>query len=104
MGERYKAIVFLNSNETVQELSQLLFQKKIRCQCCHTGQKQGERSKALNDFRSGYVPVRPATDFVSRGMDFKDITQVINYEFPRSIVDYGHRIGRTGQAGGQSLS
>jgi ATP-dependent RNA helicase DDX5/DBP2 len=45
-----------------------------------------------------------ATDVASRGLDVKDIGVVINYDMPRSIEDYVHRIGRTGRAGAKGLS
>jgi superfamily II DNA/RNA helicase len=50
-------------------------------------------------FKSGEVQVLVATNLASRGLDINDIELVINFDFPESIEDYVHRIGRTGRAG-----
>ena len=60
---------------------------------------QHEREATLRDFRSGRAPILVATDVAARGIDIKDIALVVNYDFPPSIEDYVHRIGRTGRAG-----
>ena len=53
----------------------------------------------INDFSNGYVKILIATDVASRGIDFPNISYVINREIPRNIEDYVHRIGRTGRGG-----
>jgi len=53
----------------------------------------------VRNFRLGKVWVLIATDLMARGMDFKGVRVVINYDFPPSVVQYIHRIGRTGRAG-----
>jgi superfamily II DNA/RNA helicase len=50
-------------------------------------------------FKSGECKILTATDVASRGLDVKDISHVFNYDFPRVLEDYVHRIGRTGRAG-----
>ena len=45
-----------------------------------------------------------ATDVVARGLDIKDISFVINYDFPKNMDDYVHRIGRTGRAGAKGIA
>lgn len=45
-----------------------------------------------------------ATDVASRGIDIGDITHVVNYDFPRNIEEYVHRVGRTGRAGRTGIS
>ena len=47
----------------------------------------------------GKIWILIATDLMARGIDFKGVNMVINYDFPQSIVSYIHRIGRTGRAG-----
>lgn len=53
----------------------------------------------LGEFRGGRSPVMLATDVAARGLDVKDVKEVINFDFPSSVEDYVHRIGRTGRAG-----
>nr|KJB46557.1 hypothetical protein B456_007G374300 [Gossypium raimondii] len=58
-----------------------------------------ERENVVNDFRAGKTWVLIATDVIARGMDFKGVNCVINYDFPDSAAAYIHRIGRSGRAG-----
>jgi len=64
----------------------------------HSDRTQGERTEALDGFRSGKYEVMVATDIASRGIDISTITHVINYDVPQHPDDYVHRIGRTGRA------
>ena len=64
----------------------------------HSDRSQGERTEALEGFRSGKYEVMVATDIASRGIDIANITHVINYDVPQHPEDYVHRIGRTGRA------
>ncbi|PRQ17228.1 putative RNA helicase [Rosa chinensis] len=65
----------------------------------HGDKNQAERDWVLAEFKSGRSPIMTATDVAARGLDVKDIKCVINYDFPSSLEDYVHRIGRTGRAG-----
>ncbi|KHG19774.1 DEAD-box ATP-dependent RNA helicase 57 -like protein [Gossypium arboreum] len=58
-----------------------------------------QRENVVNDFRAGKTWVLIATDVIARGMDFKGVNCVINYDFPDSAAAYIHRIGRSGRAG-----
>ncbi|KAH7546223.1 hypothetical protein FEM48_Zijuj01G0177700 [Ziziphus jujuba var. spinosa] len=58
-----------------------------------------KRENAVDDFRAGKTWVLIATDVIARGMDFKGVNCVINYDFPDSAAAYIHRIGRSGRAG-----
>jgi len=60
---------------------------------------QGARTRALADFQSSQLQVLVATDLAARGIDVVQLPAVVNYDLPRSAVDYTHRIGRTGRAG-----
>ena len=63
-----------------------------------------QREDAVDNFRAGKTWVLIATDVVARGMDFKGVNCVINYDFPSSLEDYVHRIGRTGRAGAKGTA
>lgn len=65
---------------------------------------QLDREQALADIKSGEVKILIATDVASRGIDIEDISHVINYDFPRNIEEYVHRVGRTGRAGKLGVS
>lgn len=58
----------------------------------------------LRDFKKGTTQILVATDVASRGLDVKDVKYVINYDMPKQIEDYVHRIGRTGRAGCTGIS
>ncbi len=53
----------------------------------------------MKEFRLGKIWVLICTDLMSRGVDFKTVNVVVNFDFPQSVVSYIHRVGRTGRAG-----
>jgi superfamily II DNA/RNA helicase len=65
----------------------------------HGELSQGARTQALADFRAKRIRVLVATDVAARGIDIAELPAVVNYDLPRSPLDYVHRIGRTGRAG-----
>merc|ERR1712113_153493 len=60
---------------------------------------QQEREEALHAFKSGANPVLVATDVAARGLDIRNVALVVNFDMPKQLDDYVHRIGRTGRAG-----
>jgi superfamily II DNA/RNA helicase len=70
----------------------------------HGQLSQGKRQQVLADFKAHRVKVVLATDLASRGLDIEKLPTVINFDLPRSAVDYTHRIGRTGRAGEPGLA
>jgi len=72
----------------------------------HSNRSQSQRKVALDGFIDGRFRVLVATDIASRGIDVKDISLVINFDFPNGSEDYVHRIGRTGRVGcyGKAIS
>jgi ATP-dependent RNA helicase RhlE len=70
----------------------------------HGQLSQGKREQVLADFKLQRVKVVLATDLASRGLDIEKLPTVVNFDLPRSAVDYTHRIGRTGRAGEPGLA
>ena len=99
MDPKDKAIVFVGKKSKVDDISSDLSLTGIACQSIHGDRAQEDREQALEDLRSGEVRILIATDVASRGIDINDISHVVNYDFPRNIEDYVHRIGRAGRAG-----
>ncbi|XP_013119607.1 probable ATP-dependent RNA helicase DDX43 [Stomoxys calcitrans] len=101
-----KVIIFCGKKVRADDLSSDLTLDGFRCQCIHGSRDQSDREQAIADISSGEVKILIATDIASRGLDIEDITHVINFDFPRNIEEYVHRVGRTGRAGrtGTSIS
>ena len=70
----------------------------IRCAALHADRTQSQRSAAMEGFKSGRYTALIATDIAARGIDIDNIGHVVNYEVPRSVDTYVHRVGRTGRA------
>lgn len=94
-----KALVFDDTQRSVERLSQDLQARGFSADAIHGGKSQGQRQRALKRFVTNEVNVLVATDVAARGIDVSDITHVINYSTPKSYDDYVHRIGRAGRAG-----
>ena len=94
-----KALVFDETQRSVERLSKELISRGFKAGAIHGGKTQGHRQRALNQFRDSHISVLVATDVAARGIDVTDITHVINYSTPASYDDYIHRIGRAGRAG-----
>ena len=94
-----QVLVFVSASRTADNLVEKLNKNGIKAAAIHGKKSQGGRNNALQDFKDGYVDVLVATDLIARGIDIEDLPVVINYELPRSPLDYVHRIGRTGRAG-----
>ena len=78
----------------------------IAAAAIHGNKSQGQRIRALDDFKAGRVGILVATDIAARGIDIESLPHVVNYELPMVAHDYVHRIGRTGRAGvgGEAIS
>lgn len=77
---------------------------KLSSTSIHGDRKQSERELAIREFRSGKRKVLVATSVAARGLDIKGVTHVINYDMPKDIQEYVHRIGRTGRVGNRGKS
>uniref|UniRef100_A0A8W7M1K5 RNA helicase n=1 Tax=Anopheles arabiensis TaxID=7173 RepID=A0A8W7M1K5_ANOAR len=99
-----KVIIFCGKKTRADDLSSEFILSNISCQAIHGNREQSDREQALEDIKNGTVKILIATDVASRGLDIEDITHVVNYDFPRNIEEYVHRVGRTGRAGRTGIS
>ncbi|XP_012327205.2 probable ATP-dependent RNA helicase DDX43 [Aotus nancymaae] len=99
-----KVIVFVSRKAVADHLSSELILGNMSIESLHGDREQRDREKALENFKTGKVRILIATDLASRGLDVHDITHVYNFDFPRNIEEYVHRIGRTGRAGRTGVS
>ena len=95
--ERGTAIVFVNTKIGCDRLSRTLQRSGLRAAAVHADRPQKERTQTIEAFRSGRIKVLVATDVAARGLDIDDVALVVNYEVPRSLDTYVHRVGRTGR-------
>lgn len=94
-----KAIIFDDTQRSVDRLSKQLVDRGIQADAIHGGKSQPQRQRVLRKFKASHINVLVATDVAARGIDVSDISHVINFSLPQSYDDYVHRIGRTGRAG-----
>jgi len=94
-----KIIIFTETKRGADQLTRQLRMDGWPALAIHGDKSQSERDWVLAEFRDGKNPIMIATDVAARGLDVKDIKYVINYDFPGSLEQYVHRIGRTGRAG-----
>lgn len=102
-GRGARVIVFCSTKRMCDQLCRSL-QRTANCAAIHGDKDQRSREQTLIDFKSGRVPVMIATDVAGRGIDVKDVRAVVNYDFPQSVEDYCHRIGRTARGGAKGNS
>ncbi|MDY0931297.1 DEAD/DEAH box helicase [Chryseobacterium sp. CFBP8996] len=94
-----KALIFVSSTRSADNLVEKLKKNKIKAVAIHSQKSQGARRNNLEEFKVNGAQILVATDLIGRGIHIESLPCVINYELPRSPLDYIHRIGRTGRAG-----
>ncbi len=103
---RESAIVFVNTKIGADRLARQLASAGLRAQAIHADRTQEARTAAIEAFRAGRTRVLVATDVAARGLDIEAVGLIVNYEVPRGIDSYVHRVGRTGrnEATGHALT
>jgi ATP-dependent RNA helicase RhlE len=105
-GQWRQVLIFTRTKHGANRLTQQLEGAGIQAAAIHGNKSQAARVKALDMFKRGQVTCLVATEVAARGLDIKELPQVVNYELPNVPEDYVHRIGRTGRAGanGEAIS
>ena len=94
-----RVLVFVATQYAAEHVAEKLYRAKIFATPFHGGLSQGARNQVLQEFKDERWQVVVTTDLAARGIDIAQLPAVVNYDLPRSAVDYVHRIGRTGRAG-----
>lgn len=97
-------LIFVQSKDRAKQLYKELKFDGQRVGVIHADKKKDDRDEIIKQFRMGKVWILICTDLMSRGIDFKTVNQVVNFDFPQSLVSYIHRIGRTGRGGKEGLA
>lgn len=100
----FLAIVFCNKREGAIRLSYELTAAGLNIAEMHGDLTQGRRTQILRDFSKAKTQILVATDIAARGIDIEGITHIYNYDVPRDVDYYIHRIGRTGRAGNSGVA
>ncbi|PVU88229.1 hypothetical protein BB561_005964 [Smittium simulii] len=98
-GFQPPCLIFVQSIERAKELFFELIYDGINVEVIHADKTKNQRDKIIESFRQGKLWILISTELMARGIDFKGVNLVINYDFPQTVESYIHRIGRTGRAG-----
>eukprot|EP00347_Sterkiella_histriomuscorum_P020962 403335789 len=105
--DKYRAppiLIFVNQRADTEHLSTFLTKVGYNVGALHGSRTQEQREQALNSLKKGSLDILVCTNVAARGLDIDCVTHVINYHAPSNIVDYIHRIGRTGRAGKKGMA
>ena len=101
----YMALVFTNTREEAHALAErLAAETDLAVDELHGDMTQGQRNQVIRNFEKAKIQVLVASDIAARGIDAEGVTHVFNYNIPRNLEYYVHRIGRTGRAGEKGLA
>ncbi|XP_065314199.1 uncharacterized protein LOC135923405 [Gordionus sp. m RMFG-2023] len=96
-GQEHKMLIFVETKVSCDTMNRSAQKMGWPSDCIHGDKVQSERERTLRNFRDGKCPILIATDVAARGLDVDDVEYIINYDFPHTMEDYVHRIGRTGR-------
>lgn len=99
-----RVLVFVATQYAAEHVAEKLYKAGIFASPFHGGLSQGARNQVLQEFKDERWQVVVTTDLAARGIDIAQLPAVVNYDLPRSAVDYVHRIGRTGRAGESGMA
>lgn len=97
-GYEPPVLIFVQTKERAKELFKELIYDNIMVDVIHADRTQTQRDNVVKAFRERKIWVLISTELMARGIDFKGVNVVINYDFPPSTISYIHRVGRTGRA------
>jgi len=99
-----QAVIFCNTRRKVDWLTDKMRGREFTVSSTHGDIGQKERDVILNEFRTGSSRVLITTDLLARGIDVQQVSLVINYDLPKNLENYIHRIGRSGRFGRKGVA
>ena len=99
-----QCIIYANSVGRVADLYDAMTADGFSVCCIHSSMRKEEREKSFFDFRKGVFRVLISSDVTARGIDIQQVSTVINFDIPRCVHNYLHRIGRSGRWGRKGLA
>lgn len=99
-----KCIVFVEKKFDAERMERNLRENGFKAIAIHGDKTQSERQYALRKLNEGAYDILIGTDLASRGLDISNVNLVVNYNYPKTIDDYIHRIGRTGRKGKEGMA
>lgn len=99
-----QSIIYCNSRKMVEDLSYKLNEVNFCVTSIHGSMTPLEREEKMKEFSAGKTRILVSTDLLSRGIDIQQISIVINYDIPKSVDNYLHRIGRSGRYGRKGVA
>jgi ATP-dependent RNA helicase RhlE len=99
-----RALVFTRTKHGADRVVRHLAGAGVSSAAIHGNKSQAQRTRALEGFRQGTVPILVATDIAARGIDVSGVSHVFNFEIPNVPEQYVHRIGRTARAGADGIA
>ena len=100
----FPVLVFIDGVSKIKYIYKKIKYECPNIECMFSKMNKKEREEQINKFRIGDIFVLLCSDLLSRGIDFKNVKTIINYDCPYKITNYIHRIGRTGRAGKKGLA
>jgi superfamily II DNA/RNA helicase len=94
-----QCIIYCNSVKRVVDLYDAMVEDGFPVCCIHSSMNKMERNRAFTDFKAGQYRVLISSNVTSRGIDIQQIDTVINFDIPKDVHNYLHRIGRSGRWG-----
>jgi translation initiation factor 4A len=94
-----QCIIYCNSIRRVSDLAEAMTNDGFPVCCIHSSMEKDARDKAYQEFRSGAHRVLISSNVTARGIDIQQVSTVINFDMPRDVHTYLHRIGRSGRWG-----
>jgi translation initiation factor 4A len=99
-----QSIIYCNSIKRVTDLHEAMLQDNFPVCCIHSGMEKSEREAAFRDFKGGKHRVLISSNVTARGIDVQNVGVVINFDVPKDVHTYLHRIGRSGRWGRKGVA